>query len=37
MEEIQNLKNMHAQEVDVLQNQIFRLIINLRTLITFDA
>jgi hypothetical protein len=37
MEEIQNLKDMHAQEVDFLQNQIFRLIINLRTFITFNA
>jgi hypothetical protein len=26
MEEIQNLKDMHAQKIDVLQNQIFRLV-----------
>jgi hypothetical protein len=37
MEEIQNLKDMHAQEMDVLQNQIFRLIINLRAFIIFNA
>jgi hypothetical protein len=29
MAKIQNLKDMHAQEMDVLQSQIFRLIINL--------
>jgi hypothetical protein len=26
MEEIQNLKDMHVRKVDVLQNQIFRLV-----------
>jgi hypothetical protein len=29
MVEIQNLKDMHVQEMDVLQSQIFRLITNL--------
>jgi hypothetical protein len=37
MVEIQNLKDMHVQEVDVLQSQIFKLIINLWGLTTSNA
>lgn len=37
MVEIQNLKDMHVQEVDVLQSQVFRLIINLWAFTTSNA
>lgn len=37
MVEIQNLKHMHVQEMDVLQSQIFRLITNLWALTTSNA
>jgi hypothetical protein len=37
MVEIQNLKDMHVQEMDVLQSQIFRLITNLWALTTSNA
>ncbi len=37
MAKIQNLKVMHAQEVDVLQSQIYRLILNLQTLTPSNA
>jgi hypothetical protein len=37
MAKIQNLKDIHVWEVDVLQNQIFRLILNLQTFTPFDA
>jgi dimeric dUTPase (all-alpha-NTP-PPase superfamily) len=37
MVKIQNLKDIHAWKVDVLQNQISWLISNLHTLTPFDA
>jgi hypothetical protein len=37
MVDIQNLKDMHVQEMDVLQSQMFRLIINLWAFTTSNA
>lgn len=37
MVEIQDLKDMHVQEMDGLQSQIFKLITNLWALTTFNA